>query len=203
MECKRIYIKRNIKLNPSEISFRNTKIASPTLNVLFKKKDFQIPMKSRENNITEIRTLAETIKILNPKIQKRCLSSNGNKTKGKTMMKRNTSFGNLNKRKISQCASTSTVSTSYFNDSKLNEEIAKPERAHKKLVSTKDCLNKEFVDVSPMIENIPHRSQKVTKDYEKRIHQENNKLPKKFIQQSDNIFNFEPLEKEKPKKMKD
>ena len=84
--------------------------------------------------------------------------------------------------------------------SKLNAEIAKPERAHKKLVSTKDCLNKEFNDVSPMIENIPHRSQKVTKEYEKRLHQENNKLPKKFIKQSDNIFNFEPLEKEKPKK---
>ena len=84
--------------------------------------------------------------------------------------------------------------------SKLNEEIAKPERPHKKLVSTKDCLNKEFVDISPKIENIPHRSQKVTKEYEKRIHKENNKLAKKFIKQSDNIFNFEPLEKEKPKK---
>ena len=84
--------------------------------------------------------------------------------------------------------------------SKLNAEIAKPERAHKKYVSTKDCLNKEFSDVSPMIENIPHRSQKVTKEYEKRIHKENNKLPKKYIQQSDNIFNFAPPEKEKPKK---
>ena len=83
--------------------------------------------------------------------------------------------------------------------SKLNAEIAKPERAHKKLVSTKDCLNKEFADTSPMVENIPHRSQKVTKEYEKRIKQENNKLPKKFIQQSDNIFNFAPPEKEKPK----
>lgn len=51
-----------------------------------------------------------------------------------------------------------------------------------------------------MIENIPHRSQKVTKEYEKRIHQENEKLSKKYIQQSDNIFNFDPPEKEKPKK---
>ena len=83
--------------------------------------------------------------------------------------------------------------------SKLNVEIAKPERAHKKIVLTKDCLNKEFEDVSPMIENIPHRSQKVTKEYEKRIKQENNKLSKKYIQQSDNIFNFAPPEKEKPK----
>ena len=89
-------------------------------------------------------------------------------------------------------------SQQYFK--KLNAEIEKPERAHKKLVSTKDCLNKEFNDVSPMLENIPHRNQKVTKEYEKRIHQENNKLPKKYIQQSDNIFNFAPAEKEKPKK---
>ena len=51
-----------------------------------------------------------------------------------------------------------------------------------------------------MIENIQHRSQKVTKEYEKRIKQENNRLAKKFIPQSDNIFNFEPPEKEKPKK---
>ena len=89
-------------------------------------------------------------------------------------------------------------SVQYYN--KLNAEIAKPERAHKKIVTTKDCLNKEFNDVSPMLENIPHRSQKVTKEYEKRIHQENNKLPKKFIHQSDNIFNFSPPEEEKPKK---
>ena len=40
----------------------------------------------------------------------------------------------------------------------------------------------------------------MTKEYEKRIHKENNKFAKKFIKQSDNIFNFEPLEKEKPKK---
>ena len=51
-----------------------------------------------------------------------------------------------------------------------------------------------------MVENIQHRSQKVTKEYEKRIKQENNRLAKKFIPQSDNIFNFEPPEKEKPKK---
>lgn len=51
-----------------------------------------------------------------------------------------------------------------------------------------------------MIENIPHRSQKVRKEYEKRIHQENNRANKKYIQQSDNIFNFSPPEKEKPKK---
>ena len=51
-----------------------------------------------------------------------------------------------------------------------------------------------------MIENIPHRSQKVTKEYEQRVKQENNRLSKKFIPQSDNIFNFEPPEKERPKK---
>ena len=51
-----------------------------------------------------------------------------------------------------------------------------------------------------MVENIPHRSQKVTKEYEQRLKQENNKLSKKYIQQSDNIFNFAPPEKEKPKK---
>ena len=84
---------------------------------------------------------------------------------------------------------------------KLNEEISKPERAHKKIVINKDCLNKEFNDTSPMIENIPHRSQKIRKEYEKRIHQETNKLPKKYIKQNDtNIFNFPPPEKERPKK---
>ena len=51
-----------------------------------------------------------------------------------------------------------------------------------------------------MVENIPHRSQKVTKEYEKRLKQEDNRLAKKFIKQSDNIFNFAPPEKEKPKK---
>ena len=51
-----------------------------------------------------------------------------------------------------------------------------------------------------MIENIPHRSQKVTKEYEQRVKQENNRLSKKFIAQSDNIFNFEPPEKERPKR---
>ena len=132
MECKRIYIKRNIKLNPSEISSRKTKIPSPNLNVLFKKNNLEIPLKTKEKNITEIHTLAETIKILNPKIKKRCLSSNGNKAKGKTVVKRNTSFGNFNKRKISQCASTSTVSTSYFNDSKSNDE-------------NEDLMNIEFI----------------------------------------------------------
>ena len=91
-------------------------------------------------------------------------------------------------------------SKNYF--TKLNAEIAKPERAHKKIVLSKDCLNKEFNDISPLIENIPHRSMKVTKEYEKRIHQENNRMPKKYVQQSDNIFNFDPPEKEKPKKKK-
>ena len=52
-----------------------------------------------------------------------------------------------------------------------------------------------------MIENIPHRSQKITKEYEKRIHQESNKMHKKYIKQKDNdIFNFAPPEKERPKK---
>ena len=82
----------------------------------------------------------------------------------------------------------------------INSEISKPERAHKKHVLSKDCLNKEFSDTSPFIENIPHRSQKVTKEYEKRIHQESNKPSKKYITPSDTAFSFAPPEKEKPKK---
>ena len=46
----------------------------------------------------------------------------------------------------------------------------------------------------------PKKISKVTKEYEQRVKQENNRLSKKFIPQSDNIFNFEPPEKERPKK---
>ena len=40
----------------------------------------------------------------------------------------------------------------------------------------------------------------ITKEYEKRLHQENTRKAKNFIPQSDTIFNFDPPEKEKPKK---
>ena len=79
-------------------------------------------------------------------------------------------------------------------------EISKPERPKKKFIGGKDCLNKEFSDITPKNENIPHRKSEVTKNYETRLHQENNRNAKKNIRQSDNIFNFEPIEKERPKK---
>ena len=65
----------------------------------------------------------ETIKILNSKIKKRCLSINANKTNdNNTILKRNISMGNINKRRVSQCHSSSTFSTSNFNDSKIIDE---------------------------------------------------------------------------------
>ena len=89
-------------------------------------------------------------------------------------------------------------SQNYFN--KLSQEISKPERPKKKFIGGRDCLNKEFSDVTLKKENILHRRPDVTKEYEERLHQENNRNAKTNIRQSDNIFNFEPLEKERPKK---
>ena len=89
-------------------------------------------------------------------------------------------------------------SQNYFK--KLNEEIYKPERPKKKFIGGKDCLNKDFSDITPKNENIPHRRPEVTKDYENRLHQENQRNAKTNIRQSDNIFNFNPPEKERPKK---
>ena len=89
-------------------------------------------------------------------------------------------------------------SQNYFN--KLNANISRPERPKKKFIGGKDCLNKDFSDITPKNENIPHRKSEVTKDYENRLHQDNKRNAKTNIRQSDNIFNFEPPEKERPKK---
>ena len=83
---------------------------------------------------------------------------------------------------------------------KLNEEISKPERPKKKFIGGRDCLNKDFSDITPKNDNIPHRRPEVTKDYENRLHQEKQRNAKTNIRQTDNIFNFEPPEKERPKK---
>ena len=99
--------------------------------------------------------------------------------------------------KIKECK-LHPESQNYFN--KLNSEISKPERPKKKFIGGKDCLNKEFSDITPKNENIPHRRPDVSKEYEERLHQENNRNAKTNIRQSDNIFNFEPAEKERPKK---
>ena len=125
MECKKIYIRKNIKLNPSEIPSNKIKIPSPALNTiqkinLIKQNNLYFSNLTKESKITESPTLAETIKILNPKIRKRCLSNGGNKRKKKTNMKRNISLGNFNNSKISQ--NNSTFSTSNFNDSKSKNE---------------------------------------------------------------------------------
>lgn len=83
----------------------------------------------------------------------------------------------------------------YFN--KITQED-KPERPKKKFIGGKDCLNKEFSDVSPIDENRPHRKMNITKDYEMRLHQENNRKAKVRIDQKDHgIFNYEPPEKER------
>ena len=89
-------------------------------------------------------------------------------------------------------------SQNYFN--KLNAEISKQERPKKKFIGGRDCLNKDFSDISPINENIPHRRADIAKDYEKRLHQNNQRNAKTNIQQSDNIFNFAPPEIERPKK---
>jgi hypothetical protein len=88
MECKKIYIRKNIKLNPSEIPSNKIKIPSPALNTiqkinLIKQNNLYFSNLTKESKITESPTLAETIKILNPKIRKRCLSNGGNKRKKK------------------------------------------------------------------------------------------------------------------------
>ena len=131
MEFKKLIMKKNFKLTPSEISHK-LKMPSPTLNTLQKIKIFKgtnltFPIKPSENNNNEKNketpTLMETIKILNSKIKKRCLSINSNKTNdNNTILKRNISMGNINKRRVSQCHSSSTFSTSNFNDSKIIDE---------------------------------------------------------------------------------
>ena len=78
---------------------------------------------------------------------------------------------------------------------KNNEQLEKPK---KKYIGGKDCLNENFSDVSPITENIPHRKSNVTAEYEKRLHQESTRNAKTSIPQSDNIFNFQPPEKEIP-----
>ena len=131
MEFKKLIMRKNLKLTPSEISHK-LKMPSPTLNTLqkikiFKGSNLSFPIKASENNTNEKNketpTLMETIKILNSKIKKRCLSINSNKTNdNKTLLKRNISMGNINKRRVSQCHSSSTFSTSNFNDSKIIDE---------------------------------------------------------------------------------
>lgn len=79
-------------------------------------------------------------------------------------------------------------------------KIFQGQKDPKKYIGGKDCLNKDFSDVSPINENIPHRRPEVTKDYENRLHQDNQRNAKTNIRQSDNIFNFDPPEKERPKK---
>ena len=99
--------------------------------------------------------------------------------------------------KVPQCK-LRPESQNYYN--KLNSDIAKPERPKKKFIGGKDCLNKDFSDITPKYENIPHRKPEVAKDYEYRLHQEKNRNAKTNIRQTDNIFNFAPPEKERPKK---
>ena len=84
----------------------------------------------------------------------------------------------------------------YFN--KITEDN-KPERPKKKFIGGKDCLNKEFSDISPIDENKPHRKKDVTKEYELRLHQEKNRNAITRIPQKDNnIFGFQEPEKERP-----
>ena len=147
MECKKIYIKKSIKLNPTEIFSNIIKIPSPQLNTIqkiniFKKNEINFRNQKLESNITETHKLAETIKILNPKIKKRCLSSHVNKKNCNNVMKKET-LVNFNKRRISQCPSTSTVSTSNFNDSKSNEE-------------NEDLMNVEYIIINILNKNKNH-----------------------------------------------
>ena len=72
----------------------------------------------------------------------------------------------------------------YFN--KITQDD-RPERPKKKFIGGKDCLNKEFSDVSPIDENRPHRKMNITKDYEMRLHQENNRKAKVRIDQKDHF----------------
>ena len=57
-------------------------------------------------------------------------------------------------------------------------------------------------DIKPQIEKVLHKNSEVTKIYESRLHQDKQKNRKTFIPQSDNIFNFDPPEQERPKKKK-
>ena len=88
-------------------------------------------------------------------------------------------------------------SQNYFN--KINLDNAKCERPKKSFIERNDCLDKDFKDKSPITPQVPQK--KPIKDYEKRNHREKIvRKPKTIIPQSDNVFNFEPPEKNKNRK---
>ena len=90
-------------------------------------------------------------------------------------------------------------SQNYFN--KINLDNAKYERPKKSFIERNDCLDKDFKDKSPITPQVPQK--KPIKDYEKRNHREKIvRKPKTIIPQSDNVFNFEPPEKNKNRKYK-